>query len=464
METLRIGGGQGFYGDTWRPAVEMAEAGAVDVISFDCLAELTLSILQKQKQRDPERGFTLDIVPLLVNILPAARRAGIRLVTNAGGANPPGATRAALAVAERSGVAAGMKVATLTGDDLLGRLDEVIDRSDGLANLDSGEPFGAERRARVVSANAYLGAPAIVEALGRGADLVITGRHTDSSLWLAPLVDAFGWADDDWDRLAAGIVCGHLLECAGQVVGGNFAAGWRDVPDLERIGYPIAEVRADGTFVVTKTPGTGGRVSVATVTEQLLYEIGDPSAYLTPDVVVDLTGVELAADGPDRVRVTGVRGRPAPERLKAVVGYADGWLGEATIAYTWPDAEAKAREAGRILTAVLDRHGPPYRALRADVVGVDALHGPTVATSGMAGRNDPDEVLLRVAVHCDERAQAERVYREMVPLGLNGPPTACYAGGATRPRELMAMWPTLVARDLAQPHVELVEVGAGAPA
>jgi hypothetical protein len=456
METLRIGGGQGFYGDTWRPALEMAERADVDVIAFDCLSELTLSILQKQRRRDPTRGFTLDLVPLLAHILPAARRGRIRLVTNSGGANPPGAAAAALAVAGNAGDAGrGLRIATVTGDDLLDRLAGLGD----LPNLDTGEPLGDDRLARAVSANAYLGSDAVLAGLDTGADLVITGRVTDSALWLGPLRQAFGWADDDWDRLAAGVVCGHLLECAGQVTGGNFAAGWDDVPDLDRIGYPIAEVRPDGEFVLTKTPGTGGRVSVGTVTEQLLYEIGDPAAYLTPDVVVDLTGIELRDDGPDRVRVTGARGCPRPDRLKAVIGYADGWLGEAMVAYTWPKAAEKARAAGRILRAIIDRHGPPYREFRADVVGVDALHGP--AARGAGASNDPAEVLLRVAMHCDERADADRLVRELVPLGLNGPPTACYAGSAPRPRELLAIWPTLVDRDaVGEVAVAVEEVSA----
>jgi len=452
MRSIKIGGGQGFYGDAPEPALEMAErTEGLGYIGFDCLSELTLAILERQRRRDPRKGFALDVLRLMPQLLPIARAKGIRLITSAGGMNPLGAQQAIVDIARKLGLG-GLRVAMVTGDDLSGRLDDLFARGHLLKHMETGAPLaGDPARARIVNANAYLGAEPIRRALADGADVVVTGRVTDSALFLGPLMHELGWPADDWDRLAQGIVCGHLLECAGQVVGGNHAGGWRDVPALEDIGYPVAEVFEDGSFVLGKTPSSGGRVSFDTVREQLLYEVHDPAHYLTPDVDADFSGVQLEDVAPDRVRVTGARGRPRPADLKVSIGYEDGWLGEGQMVYSWPNAIEKAERAADILRRRLARGPDPITELRVDLIGVNALHGPLAAATP-----DPNEVVLRVAARTRDAATAERIFRELVPLALNGPPTACGAGaGRSRPRELYTLWPALVPRAEVEPHVEV---------
>lgn len=451
MKTIKIGGGEAFYGDTILPAIEMAQrTEGLDYIAFDCLSELTLSILQKDKRRNPERGFAMDILALMPRILPIAREKNIRLVTNGGGMNPLAARDAVVSIARKLGLN-GLKVAVVTGDDILERLDELLTKGYPFTNLDTGEKLANhEARGRLVNANAYLGADVVCSALETGADVVITGRVTDSALFLGPLLHEFGWARDDWDLLAKGIVCGHLLECAGQVVGGNYASGWRDVPDLENLGYPVAEVAADGSFVLTKTPDSGGLVSFGTVREQLLYEVLDPNHYLSPDVDANFTTVCLEDCGLNRVRVTGATGKPKPTDLKVCIGYEDGWLGETQVIYSWPDALEKAELADKLLRKRLEKAKLQALELRTDFIGYNGLHGP------LAPRPDePNEIVLRVAAHTREQAEAEKLFREMVPLGLNGPPTASGVGSRPRPRELLTLWPTLVPRSEVEPYVKI---------
>ncbi len=454
MKTVKIGGGQGFYGDTVLPSIEMAKrVEGLDYIGYDCLSELTLSILQKDKRRDPTRGFTMDLLALMPRILPVAREKGIKLITNSGGMNPLGARDAVLNIARKLGIKR-LKVAVITGDDIFSRLEELRAQGHALLNLDTGADFETVQK-RVVNANAYLGGDVIAQALADGADVVITGRVTDSALFLGPLMHEFGWAADDWDKLASGIVCGHLLECAGQVVGGNYAAGWRDVPNLENIGYPYAEFSEDGSFVLTKTPDTGGLVSFGTVREQLLYEVLDPNHYLTPDVDADFTSVHLEDVGENRVKVWGMKGRPKPEMLKVCVGYTDGWIGEAQIAYSWPDALEKAQKADQILRYRFDVTDLKYDEIRTDFLGYNALHGPLASANPGFDPAELNEVVMRLAVHVPDEKEAEKVFRELVPLGLNGPPTASGVGGRSRPRELLALWPTLIPRSEVEPFVKI---------
>lgn len=456
MKTVKIGGGEAFYGDTIVPAIEMAQrAEGLNYIAFDCLSELTLAILQKDKRRDPARGFALDMLALMPRLLPVARQKNIRLVTNGGGMNPAAARDAIVAIARKLGLN-GLKIAVVTGDDILDRLDELLAKGHPFTNLDTGEKLAAsEIRDRVVNANVYLGADMVCRALDTGADLVITGRVTDSALFLGPLLHEFGWARDDWDLLAKGIVCGHLLECAGQVVGGNYAGGWQDVPDLENIGYPIAEVSEDGCFVLTKTPGSGGLVSFDTVREQLLYEVLDPNHYLTPDVDANFTSVRLDDLGDNRVRVSGATGQPKTDSLKVCIGYEAGWLGEAQIMYSWPNAIEKAQRADYLLRKRLEKAKLQALELRTDFIGYNGLHGPLAPRPA-----EPNEIILRVAAHTRDQAEAEKLFRELVPLGLNGPPTASGVGSRPRPRELLTLWPTLIARNEVEPYVriEVVEV------
>lgn len=437
MDTVRIGGGLGFYGDTFLPALDMIQKGAVDYVCFEDLAELTLAILEKDRERDPAAGYTKDLVPMLRACLKPAQEHGVRLITNAGGLHPRAAAQAAEAVARELGVP--IRIAVVEGDALLDRLDAFLP----FAHMETGEALPEAVRARALFANVYLGAAPIVAALDRGADLVITGRVADPSLFVAPLVHRFGWSFGDLDRLARGTVVGHLLECSSQVTGGNHGGRWWEIEGLDRIGFPIAEVREDGDIVITKTPDSGGRVSFDTVREQLLYEIHDPSAYLTPDVVLDLSGVRLEEVGPDRVRVDGVRGHPRPARYKALLGYQDGYMGQALIGYSWPDALKKAEATAEILRRQVARMRLPVEEIRVEYLGFNSLHGPL---ADPRGAEDLNEVYLRFAVRTPDRRAAEQISRLLVPLALGGPPTAGGIIGFDRSRQLLGLWPSLVER------------------
>lgn len=448
MRSVRVGGAQGFYGDNLRGAVELARTGKVKYLCFDALAELTMAILQKDRQRDPSLGYTKDVVPLMRMLLPMCLPQDIRLITNAGGINPQGAAQAVMQVARELGVH--LRIAVVTGDDVLGRFDEW----QGFAIEVDGEPGGEplqRLRDRLLFANAYLGADPIVEALRQDVDLIITGRTTDTSHYLAVAMAEFGWAKDDWDRKAQGIVLGHLMECTTQVTGGNFSGRWWEIEGLDRIGYPVAEVYEDGSFVLTKPEGSGGRVSVDTVKEQLLYEVHDPTQFITPDVIVDFSTVRLEDVGPDRVRVWGARGRPAPPTLKVVMGYPSGFLGEGRLIYTWPDAVPKAKAAAEIIRKRLEQAGIPVRELLTELIGLNAIHGPLATPPD----GEPAEVMLRLAIRTDRREDAERVGREFPPLVLGGPPHGTGFGGMLRARELLGMASCLVPRELVEPHVTI---------
>ncbi len=456
MSTVRIGAGQGFYGDTPDGALAVAERGEVGYICCDALAELTMAILQKDRLRDPAEGFARDLPAFMRTLLPPAAARGIRVITNAGGMNPAAAATMVRRVAEELGID-GLRVATVTGDDITSRLDELRDIGVDLANMDSGADL-ATVRDRVVFAVAYLGARPIVEALQRGADVVVTGRVADASLFLAPMVHELGWAWDDWDRLAAGVVLGHLMECSGQATGGNFSGDWWNIEDLDQVGYPVCEVATDGTALLTKPPRTGGRVSVETVSEQLLYEVLDPRAYLNPDVVADFTTVRLEQAGADAVRVSGVTGRPRPPSLKAVIGYLDGWLGTATIGYSWPHALAKARRAAQLIDRLAERAGVVPLERATEYIGVDSLHGDAAELDGTSEAN---EVILRVAGRFASESDARRYPRLATPLALNGPPFIGGGGAPQPPRALLGVWPTLVPRDLVEEGVAVTLAGGG---
>ncbi|MGH7722791.1 MAG: acyclic terpene utilization AtuA family protein [Candidatus Dormibacteria bacterium] len=456
MRTIRIGAGQGFYGDTPDGAVAVAERGEVSYICCDALAELTMAILQKDRLRDPGAGFTRDLKDFLRALLPPARRNGIRIITNAGGMNPAAAAAAVRQLAHELGLD-GLRVATVTGDDITSRIDELRESGVDLDNLDTGAGI-ASIRDRVVFGVAYLGARPIVDALARGADVVVTGRVADASLFVAPMVHELGWRWDDWDRLAAGVVLGHLMECSGQATGGNFSGDWWNIPDLDTVGYPVCEVGEDGSALLTKPAQTGGRVSPDTVAEQLLYEVLDPGRYLNPDVVADFTTVQLADAGPDRVSVRGVRGRARPEQLKAILGYLDGWLGTALIGYSWPHALAKARHAALLIERLAERAGVVPLEQVTEFIGVDSLHGDA---ADLDSADQANEVTVRVAGRFATEAQARRFPRLATPLALNGPPFI--GGGSTPqpPRALLGVWPTLVPRERIEESV-VVAVAATA--
>jgi hypothetical protein len=423
---------------------------------MDYLAEVTMSILQKQKSRDPLLGYATDFVPTMERMLPLLAERGIKVTANAGGLNPRACAQAVADAARKAGLGGRFRIGVVTGDDLSARLDTLLAAGHELRNLDTGRPL-SDVRDRILAANAYLGAAPIADALSRGADAVITGRVTDAALTLGPLIHAFGWRPDDWNRLAAGIVAGHAIECGAQASGGNCLVDWRRIPDLANVGYPIAEASPDGTFEIIKHPGTGGRITVAGVTEQLVYEIGDPTQYITPDCIADFTTIKLKQAGKDRVRVSGIGGRAATDKLKVSIAYFYGFKAVGTLVYAWPDAYQKARAADRILRERLRDLGLEFEAIHTEFVGVDATHGRLA--HGTPPHADIPEVQLRVGVRAATRAPVERFTREIAPLVLNGPPSVTgFAGGRPRLEEIVAFWPALIDRRAVQPVVEVVQV------
>jgi len=447
--TVRIGGGQGFYGDTPRSVQGLLDDG-IDYLCLEALAELTLAILQKDRQKDETRGYTRDLPLYLGAALPAVAAGRTKVITNAGGINPTAAARAAVDTAKALGIS-GIRIATVLGDDLMPRLDDIAGTT-SLVHLDTGAAFSEFPGAPLFAA-AYLGARPIADALAQGADIVITGRVADAALFLAPLAHEHRWAWDDWDRLAAGTLVGHLLECSGQSAGGNLSRDWWTVPNPWDLPYPIAEVDTDGTAVITKPKGSGGRVSFDTVRHQLLYEVHDPAAYLSPDVTADFTSATFDDLGDDRVRVTGVRGLAATDTYKALLAHHAGWAGEARIAFSWPEADAKATATAAIFQKRVELAGLQVDEWCVELWGVDALGGPTVPPTDA----EPPECVARVAWRCPDAQTAGLVAREMVPLTLSAPP-AGFTGmgrGGGRPTELLGIWPTLVEKSLVDPHVSV---------
>jgi len=453
-DTIRIASGQGFWGDDLDAPVRQVEQGPIDYLMLDYLAEVTMSIMQKQRERDPEAGYARDFVELMERIFPACIEKGVRVVTNAGGVNPEGCAEALIAAGRRAGVAGKAKVGRVEGDDILDRLQTLIDEGHPLTNMESGAPL-TDILDQVRSANVYIGAEPIVKALGMGADVIVTGRSTDTALTYGPMMHAFGWDPNDHDRIASGVVAGHINECGAQSTGGNCLIDWWTEPNMAEVGFPIVEASPDGTFVVTKHPNTGGRVTRGTLTEQILYEMGDPSEYITPDVVADFTSIALEEVGPDRVKVSGITGGPRTDFLKVSIAYSDGWKATGTLTYAWPDAPAKARAAAKILRQRLDRLGLEFDEVRTELVGWDSTHGPLVGEPPA----DLPEVQLRVGVRGHDRAAVERFTREIAPLVLTGPPSVTgFAGGRPRVQEIMAYWPALIRREAVEPfltvHVE----------
>jgi hypothetical protein len=448
---VRVASGQGFWGDWLEAPRRQVEGGPVDYLMLDYLAEVTMSILQKQKERDARYGYARDFVGAMESVLPAIVGDGVRVIANAGGVNPRACGEAVREMAQQQGNASKLRIGVVTGDDLLPRLDDLLGAGHSLANMDTGKPL-EEVRDRVLAANAYIGSVPIVEALKRDANVVITGRSTDTALTMAPLRYEFGWGETEWDRLAAGIIAGHIIECGAQCSGGNCLHEWRSIPDLANVGYPIVEMSADGTFTVVKPPGTGGRITVPSVSEQLVYEMGDPRSYITPDVVADFTTISLAQDGEDRVRVSGVRGRPATDKLKVSIAYRAGFKAVGSLVYAWPDALEKAQLADRVLRERLDRLGLRFGHVLTEFVGASAAHGPLAETPA-----DLPEVQLRIGVRSDERGTVERFTREIAPLVLNGPPSVTgFAGGRPKVEEIVAYWPALIDKSVVTTIVEVM--------
>lgn len=436
---VRVASGQGFWGDWLEAPRRQVEGGQVDYLMLDYLAEVTMSILQKQKERDPKMGYARDFIGAMESVFTAVAERGVKVIANAGGVNPESCAQAVLEAATKSGVRGKIRVGVVTGDDILSRIDELLSAGHLLANMDTGEPLSTIRE-RVLSANAYIGSTPIVQALQQGANVVVTGRSTDTALTMAPLRHEFEWAADDWDKLASGIIAGHILECGAQSSGGNCLHEWRTIPDLANVGYPIADASADGTFVINKHPRTGGRISVPSVTEQLVYEMGDPHAYITPDVVADFTSIRLEAAGENRVRVHGVTGGPPTPFLKVSIAYREGYKAVGSLVYAWPDAMEKAQVADRVLRERLDNLGLKFDQVLTEFVGATSCHGSLAGD----GRDAP-EVQFRIGVRGKNKADVERFTREIVPLVLNGPPSVTgFAGGRPKVEEIVAYWPALL--------------------
>jgi len=449
---VRVASGQGFWGDWLEAPRRQVEGGQVDYLMLDYLAEVTMSILQKQKERDPRMGYARDFIGAMESVFPAVAERGVKVIANAGGVNPVACAEALLEAASKHSVRGKIRIGVVTGDDILARLDDLMAAGHELKNMDTGAPLSTIRD-RVMSANAYIGSEPIVEALALGANVVVIGRSTDTALTMAPLRHEFGWAADDWNKMASGIIAGHILECGAQSSGGNCMHEWRTIPDMANVGYPIAEASEDGTFVITKHAGTGGRVSVPSVSEQLVYEMGDPHAYITPDVVADFTSIQLAPVGENRVRVYGITGGPPTPFLKVSIAYRAGYKAVGSLVYSWPDAMEKAQMADRILRERLENLGLKFDQVLTEFVGATSTHGALAGD----GRDAP-EVVFRIGVRGENRADIERFTREIVPLVLNGPPSVTgFAGGRPKVEEIVAYWPALLDKRAVSTAVSIME-------
>ena len=428
-EKVRVAGGQGFWGDLLTAPVNQVRGGQIDYLMLDYLAEVTMSIVQKQKQRDPNAGYAKDFISLMREILPDCVEKNIKVTANAGGVNVKGCADAVREVAKDLGLSGKFKIGMITGDDILPRLDEFLEKGVAIANMDTGESLAAIRD-KVQSANVYLGAQPLVEALDKGAQIVIGGRLTDTGLTLAPLMHEFG----------------------GQCSGGNCQYDWETIPDLADIGFPIVEASADGEFVVTKHEGTGGRVNIQSIKEQLLYEMGDPKSYITPDVVADFTSINLKDDGENRVKVFGIKGNPNTEFYKVSIAYSAGWKAVGTLVYSYPNAFEKAQAADKILRQRLEKLGLKFDVILTEFVGVNATHGHL---AGAPPKEIP-EVQLRFGVRGQNKAAVERFTKELAPLILTGPPAVTgFAGGRPKTEEIMAYFPALIPKNLIETKVEI---------
>lgn len=450
MRTIRIANGQGFWGDNIDAPVELLRGGPVDYIGMDYLAEVTLSIMMRQKLKDPRQGYATDFIGFIRRVLPEIRERNVRILTNAGGLNPRACREKIFEVARELGVS-GLRVGVVEGDDIYDRLRGLISAGHELRNMDTGEPL-APVVDRMMSANAYLGARPATEALRQGAQIVLCGRITDTALALAPMIHEFGWAEDDWDRLAAGTIAGHIIECGAQCTGGNFSRWW-EVPDLWNAGYPIVEAREDGTFTVTKHEGTGGMVTVDTISEQLLYEMSNPREYITPDGIADFTSIRLRQEGKDRVGVSGIQGKPRTPFLKISGSYLAGYKTSGQVTLSGPRAVEKAQLAADIVWKRLERAGVTFPD---DARSVE-LVGTGVCLPGVfPAPDDPPEVVLRLGVRDADAAKVTRFGQEIAPLITAGPPGVTgFAGGRPKAQEVMAYWPALLAREEVETQIDV---------
>ncbi|NUP96673.1 MAG: DUF1446 domain-containing protein [Planctomycetaceae bacterium] len=452
-DKVLVANGQGFWGDSLLGPIRLCREGPIDYLTLDYLAEVTMSILQKQYLRDPSKGFATDFIRMVDRTAPELVKKGIKVVANAGGVNPMACKEATLGVLRKHGFK-GVKVAVVEGDDIYGQLDSLLAGGETLANMDTGAPLASVRE-RVSSANVYLGAFPTAEALDQGAQIVITGRGTDPGLVLGPLIHEFGWKRDQFDLLAAGTIAGHIVECGAQCTGGNYV-DWRSVPDMAMVGYPIIEASADGSFVVTKHAGTGGLVTPRTILHQLVYEMGDPRNYIGPDCGADFTSIRMEQVGPDRVRCTGAKGSAPTPTYKVSISYQDGWkaLGQLTI--SGPDALAKAKLCAEIVWKRLAYDGCTFSEQEKTVefVGANVCH----AGIAVPHADEPNEVVLRIGVKGADKAKIERFGYELVPLVTSGPPGVTgFAGGRPHATEIIGFWPALMRKDKVATKVSVFE-------
>lgn len=449
--SIRIASGQGFWGDLQSAPLQQVSRGKIDYLVMDYLAEVTMSILQKQRMRNPDLGYARDLVDVCEEILPYLVDRGITLITNGGGVNPLAARDRIFDVARKLGVK-GLKIGVVIGDDILPRISELVDQGHELRHMETNEPI-ADVKDRLLSANVYTGAWPVVEALRQGAQIIITGRTTDTGLTLAPMIHEFGWGEQDWDLLAAGTVAGHINECGAQASGGNFLGDWRSLKNMHDVGFPIIEAYPDGSFIVTKHDGTGGAVTRETVSEQLMYEIGDPTMYITPDCIADFSSIHLEDLGNDRVRVFGITGKPYTPSYKVSASYLDGYVAFGSLTYSAPDAYEKAQAADAILRKRLEMLGLSFDEIRTEYVGLNACHGP------IAKNIEPNEVMMRIGVRGHDKAAIERFSKELAPLILTGPPSVTgFSGGRPKPSDVVAYFPALLDKRVVEMHVQVDEL------
>lgn len=452
-EKVRVASGQGFWGDMLTAPVEQVRGGQIDYLMLDYLAEVTMSIMQKQRSRNAESGYAHDFVSLMQEILPDCVEKNIKVLSNAGGVNVMGCAEAIKKAAQDLGLSGKVKIGVVTGDDVLPRLKEFLDQGVEINNMDTDEPLSAILD-KVQSANVYLGAEPLVEALEKGAQIIVGGRLTDTGLTLAPLMYEFDWKFGDWDKVATGTIAGHIIECGAQCSGGNCQFDWQNIPDMANVGFPIVEAYPSGEFVIMKHEGTGGRINVPSIKEQLLYEMGDPHSYITPDVVADFTTINLKDDGENRVRVYGIEGKENTDFYKVSIAYSAGWKAVGTLVYSYPDAYEKAKAADRILRARLEKLGLKFDVILTEFVGWSATHGHLTGSPP----KDIPEIQLRFGVRGQSKEDVERFTKELAPLILTGPPGVTgFAGGRPKVEEIMAYFPALIPKTLIETKVEVIE-------
>ncbi len=451
-KSIRIAGGQGFWGDWLEAPKNQVRQGPIDYLVMDYLAEITMSIMMKQKRKNLEYGYASDFVELMSDLLPDITKKNVKILSNAGGVNPVSCAKAVREVANKLGIGDKIKIAAIHGDDIAGRIDELVGKGHSLKNMESGESVN-KIKDKVQSANVYLGADPMVKALNEGANIIIAGRVTDTGLTLAPMIHEFGWRMTDWDKMAAGTIAGHTIECGAQCSGGNCSYNWESIPDMANVGFPIIEAHPDGSFYVTKHEGTGGLVDMRTVKEQLLYEMGDPKDYITPDCIADFSSIQIADDGPNRVKIWGIKGQPKTEFYKVSISFTDGYKAVGTLVYTWPDAVKKAKAAGDILKQRFEKLGLKFDEVLTELVGVNSCHGP------LTDSKDPEipEVTFRVGVRGHDQKAVERFTREIAPLILTGPPSVTgFAGGRPNVQEILAYWPALIKKEVVEPIIDYI--------